>query len=338
MQSLWCCNHVNQFDPEEDKGIYRLIFRIIISEEKLGKIMIEMKYTWFREHSALNLWAVFARHSPMLMIAKCQGKYSKSVFSFPLVCGKGGHTCPKCAGEWVSTLARYMYGLPVVWVQDSGLALLQYIWVVCGLGDRTYTHPWGVVSVMSQSFIPLCIGGRWSVKSCRLLNIIYDPDEDIDRLATRWKKEFYQALSEISSPFPPFLRLASLCCVHTWSKWPVLTVIQFSLFFVGMSRLLYFHLFCFSFSVYFWVYVCVFVCLFLYAFVLFHYLSPPLSVTAAEAWHSLPSRFLCFLACCLCLVAVFAGESQMSTIAESVIVSAIKVGSACHLFAKKGGQ
>ena len=64
-------------------------------------------------------------------------------------------------------------------------------------------------------------------------------------------------------------------------------------------------------------------CLFVfYAFVLFHSLLLPSGMTAAEAWHSLPSRFLY----CFCLLFVL-----VSMMAKSVRASALYRGATSHL-------
>ena len=67
--------------------------------------------------------------------------------------------CAISVGQRVSTHARYMCGLPVLCVQDSGLTLLSYIWAVCGLGDQAGTHLRGVASAVFQTFILPCMGG-----------------------------------------------------------------------------------------------------------------------------------------------------------------------------------
>ena len=46
---------------------------------------------------------------------------------------EGTNTRPMCVGQRVGTLAMYTYGLPVICILDSILALLLYIWAVCGV-------------------------------------------------------------------------------------------------------------------------------------------------------------------------------------------------------------
>ena len=40
----------------------------------------------------------------------------------------GANTCPMCAGQWVSTLALYMYGLPVYHILWSGVGLSDHLY------------------------------------------------------------------------------------------------------------------------------------------------------------------------------------------------------------------